>query len=65
MFLDGSVYIAELLTTTLKGDKNVENKIMCIWGMAVLMTEEILHKADTASGLVKVGCDALVVYVYN
>lgn len=48
------VYIAELLATTLKSDKNVDNRVLCIWGLSVLMVEEILHGTETSSGLVKV-----------
>lgn len=52
--------IGELLSTTLKTDKNVENRTMCIWGLTVLLIEEILHGAETSTGLVKDIWDALI-----
>lgn len=52
--------IAELLATTLKSDKNIDNRVLCIWGLTVLMVEEILHGADTSAGLIKDIWDALI-----
>lgn len=48
------IYISELLATTLKSDKNVDNRVLCIWGLTVLMVEEVLHGVETSGGLVKV-----------